>query len=82
MQRGYLSSRDTLLNSLLGEANRNNAGATMLWEWIAWDIDDSSYGFDTNDDGSNSIRAQINYMRSKVPAHAFLLDVWAYLGRC
>ena len=27
LQRGYLPSRDTLLNSLLGEANRNNVGA-------------------------------------------------------
>ena len=30
VQRGYLSSRDTLLNSLFGEANNNNVGATMV----------------------------------------------------
>ncbi len=75
LQRGYLPSRDTLLNSLLGEANRNNVGATMVWEWIAWYIDDSSYSFDTSNDGSNGVRAQINYMRSKVPPHISLLGV-------
>ncbi len=66
MQRGYLSSRDILLNSLFGEANNDNAGATMVWEWIAWPIDDSSYSFSVYNDGSNSMRAQINYMNSKV----------------
>ena len=86
LQRGYLPSRDTLLNSLLGEANRNNVGATMVWEWIAWYIDDSSYSFDTSDDGSNGVRAQINYMRSKVPAHISLPGVcnqtWTLLTSC
>ncbi|CAL5219410.1 g1238 [Coccomyxa viridis] len=66
MKRGYLGSRDTLLDSLLGEANRNNVGATMVWEWIAWYIDDSSYSFDTNNDGSNGVWTQIKYMRSKM----------------
>ena len=46
----------------------------MLWEWIAWDIDDSAYDFSTNNDGSNSMRAQIAYMHSKVQAHALLLE--------
>ncbi len=75
LQRGYLGSRDTLLDSLLGEANRNNVGATMVWEWIAWYIDDSSYSFDTNNDGSNGVWTQIKYMRSKVPPHIFPLGV-------
>ena len=66
MQRGYLSSRDTLLNSLFGEANNDNVGATMVWEWIAWNLDDVSYDFDVSDDGSNGMHAQINYMNSKV----------------
>ena len=79
-QRGYLPSRDTLLNSLLGEANANNVGATMVWEWIAWYIDDSSYSFDTSDDGSNGVRAQINYMRSKVSTHALPSDVCCCVG--
>ena len=82
MQRGYLSSRDILLNSLFGEANRNNAGATMVWEWIAWNSDDSSYSFDTNDDGSNGMRAQINYMRSKVPPHIFHIGVCSCVAIC
>ena len=71
MQRGYLSSRDILLNSLFGEANYDNAGATMVWEWIAWPIDDTSYSFSVYNDGSNSMRAQINYMNSKVLLFTF-----------
>ena len=66
MQKGYLSSRDTLLNSLFAEANNNHAGATMIWEWIAWQINDYSYDFAVGQDGSNAERAQINYMNSKV----------------
>ncbi len=66
MQRGYLSSRDILLNSLFGTANNNNVGGTMVWEWIAWNLDDVSYDFDVSDDGSNGMHAQINYMNSKV----------------
>ena len=66
LQRGYLSSRDTLLNSIFGEANYDNAGATLVWDWIAWSTDDSGYSFDVNQDGSNAMRAQINYMNSKV----------------
>ncbi|KAK9902791.1 hypothetical protein WJX75_006160 [Coccomyxa subellipsoidea] len=65
MKKGYLSSRDTLLNSLFAEANNNNAGATMIWEWIAWQINDYSYDFSVGQDGSNAERAQINYMNSK-----------------
>ena len=66
MQRGYLSSRDILLNSLFGAANNNNVGGTMVWEWIAWNLDDVSYDFDVSDDGPNGMHAQINYMNSKV----------------
>ena len=66
MQRGYLSSRDTLLNSIFGEANADNAGATLVWDWIAWPTDDSGYSFDIWSDGSNAMHAQIGYMNSKV----------------
>ena len=38
----------------------------MVWEWIAWNLDDVSYDFDVSDDGSNGMHAQINYMNSKV----------------
>ena len=71
MQRGYLSSRDILLNSLFGEANADNAGATMVWEWIAWPMDDPSYDFSVFDDGSNGMQAQINYMNAKVHILSF-----------
>ena len=66
MQRGYLPSRDILLNSIFGEANANNAGATLVWDWIAWPSDDSGYSFDVWTDGSNAMHAQIGYMNSKV----------------
>ena len=69
-QRGYLSSRDILLNSIFGEANANNAGATLVWDWIAWPADDSGYSFDVWSDGSNAMHAQINYMNGKVPHSA------------
>ncbi|BDA49884.1 probable mannan endo-1,4-beta-mannosidase 7 at N-terminal half [Coccomyxa sp. Obi] len=65
MQRGYLSSRNTLLSSLFGEANNNNFGGTMIWEWIAWNIDDRFYDFSVGQDGSTAQQAQINYMNSK-----------------
>ncbi len=68
VQRGYLSSRNTLLSSLFGEANNDNFGATMIWEWIAWNIDDRSYDFSVGQDGSTAQQAQINYMNSKVSA--------------
>ena len=73
VQRGYLSSRDTLLNSIFGEANNDNAGATLVWDWIAWPTDDSGYSFDVWSDGSNAMHAQINYMNGKVPYPAPLL---------
>ena len=66
VQRGYLPSRDILLNSIFGEANANNAGATLVWDWIAWPSDDSGYSFDVWTDGSNAMHAQIGYMNSKV----------------
>ena len=72
MQRGYLQSRDILLNSIFGEANADNAGATLVWDWIAWPTDDSGYSFSVYQDGSNAMRAQISYMNSKVPP--FLLS--------
>ncbi|CAK0742592.1 hypothetical protein CVIRNUC_001407 [Coccomyxa viridis] len=65
MKRGYLSSRDTLLNSIFGEANNDNAGATLVWDWIAWPTDDFGYSFDVWSDGSNAMHAQINYMNGK-----------------
>lgn len=68
MQRGYLSSRDIVLNSIFNEANNDNAGATMVWEWVAWQIDDTAYDFSVGEDGSNAMWAQINYMNSKVPS--------------
>lgn len=66
VQRGYLSSRNTLLSSLFAEANNNNFAATMIWEWIAWNIDDRSYDFSVGQDGSSAQQAQVNYMNSKV----------------
>ena len=66
-QRGYLSSRDTLLDSIFGEANNDNAGATLVWDWIAWPTDDPGYSFDVWSDGSNAMHAQISYMNGKVP---------------
>jgi hypothetical protein len=70
VQRGYLSSRDILLNSIFNEANNDNAGATMLWQWVAWQIDDTSYDFSVGDDGSNAMWAQIDHMNSKVPSRS------------
>ena len=66
LQRGYLSSRDILLNSIFGEANADNAGATLVWDWIAWPTDDSGYSFDVWSDGSNAMHAQIEHMNGKV----------------
>ena len=66
MQQGYLPSRNTLISSIFNEANNDNAGATMVWEWIAWQISDPSYDFSVGQDGSNAIYAQIAYMNSKV----------------
>ncbi len=74
VQRGYLSSRNTLLNSLFGEANNNNFAATMIWEWIAWNIDDRSYDFSVGQDGSSAQQVQINYMNSKVSASVQALE--------
>ena len=72
MQRGYLQSRDILLNSIFGEANADNAGATLVWDWIAWPIDDSGYSFSVYQDGSNAMRGQVDYMNSKVPPFILL----------
>jgi hypothetical protein len=71
VQQGYLSSRNTLIGSIFNEANNDNAGATMVWEWIAWQISDPSYDFSVGQDGSDAIYAQIAYMNGKVSCCAW-----------
>ena len=65
MQRGYLPSRNTLLDALYGAANKNGYAGTLVWQVIPGAVDDRTYDFNYTQAGSAAVLRQYRFMNKK-----------------